>query len=90
MSNAAKYIDDYIYMAIVRKELEEHINSLNINGIDKFNLGQKQEEIEQLANKLLLEEINKFSNEIASKVSSIHSEFIWNRIFENKITIKEN
>ena len=49
-----------------------------------------EEEIEQLANKLLLEEINKFSNEIASKVSSIHSEFIWNRIFENKITIKEN
>lgn len=85
-----RYIDDYIYMAIVRKELEEYINSLNINGIDKFNLGQKQEEIEQLANKLLLEEINKFSNEIASKVSSIHSEFIWNRIFENKITIKEN
>lgn len=85
-----RYIEDYIYMGIVRQKIINIINEKCDPNVTKFNLGNKKEEYEGLAKKLILEETKNFSSDLFSYINDINVNFIWNRTFEIELKLKDN
>ena len=85
-----RYIEDYIYMGIVRQKIINIINEKCDPNVTKFNLGNKKEEYEGIAKKLILEETKNFSSDLFSYIKDIDVNFIWNRTFEIELKLKDN
>ena len=85
-----RYIEDYIYMGVVRNLIIFEINKNNDKGITKFNLGSKRKYYEELGKKLILNETKKFSNTLFSYIKDLKISFIWNRTFEIELNIEDS
>lgn len=85
-----RYIDDFIYMAIVREKLIMFIEGEKINGINRFNLGEHKKRYETIAKEMIKEEVKNFSLELNNYIKDIDVDFIWNRTFEILLHLETN
>lgn len=76
-----RYLDDYIYMGIVRDIINNKIVDLN-NGITRFNLKSDTKEFEKISKDLIIKEANKFGINVDKYFKKFDVSFIWNRTFE--------
>ena len=85
-----RYIDDFIYMAIVREKLIMFIEGEKINGINRFNLGEHKKRYETIAKEMIKEEAKNFSLELNNYIKDLDVNFIWNRTFEILLHLETN
>lgn len=94
----SRFLDDWIYQSILRKELNLYIKE---NSLSNYNLGDSKQEIENmLQNKLLLAAKQLFLQHFSGKeialgkkliiiptaLSDVDASFPWNRTFEIRVT----
>ena len=85
-----RYIDDFIYMAIVREKLIMFIEGEKINGVNRFNLGEHKTRYETIAKEMIKEEVKNFSLELNNYIKDLDVDFIWDRTFEILLHLETN
>lgn len=83
-----RYVDDFVYQSIVRKDLAKFVQSMEIS---PFNMGKRYDEVE----KVLKEKLEKIAKEYLEDISisylglkgvikniAIEANLPWNRVFE--------
>lgn len=84
-----RYIEDYLYMSIIRERMIKYIEGKNIENINRFNLGSFKEELEELLKEELNKEAKNFNLLLIKKIKKINASFPWDRTFEIDLELKE-
>lgn len=83
-----RYVEDYIYMGIVRNEIINIIENSNIQGLSRRDLTLKKDELEKQCNTLMYDYLKDKLINIYSLIKELNCKFIWNRTFEIELTFK--